>query len=63
MLRRGRKEDFSRSFLKYTHEISSDNTVRVTTTSNIFTTILSKIKNDAINNEINNKIFSPLHFY
>ena len=42
MLRRGIKQIVIRSYDKYT-QISSDNTVQVTTTSNIFSAILSKI--------------------
>jgi len=47
MLRRGRKDNVSRSYDKYT-QISSDNTVKVTNTINIFNAILCKIKNDKI---------------
>ena len=42
MLRRGIREIVIRSYDQYT-QISSDNTVQVTTTSNIFSAILSKI--------------------
>ena len=47
MLRKGTKEPVIRSYDKYT-QFSSDNTVKVITTSNVFTKILSKINNDAI---------------
>jgi len=47
MLRRGRKENVIRSYDKYI-QISSDNTAKVTATSNVFSAILSKIKNDTI---------------
>ena len=42
MLRRGINEIVIRSYDQYT-QISSDNTVQVTTTSNVFSAILSKI--------------------
>ena len=42
MLRREIKDTVIRSYDKYT-QISSDNTVQVTTTSNVFSAILSKI--------------------
>ena len=47
MLRKGTKQPVLRSYDKYT-QFSSDNTVKVITTSNVFTKILSKINNDAI---------------
>jgi len=47
MLRRGRKENIIRCYDKYP-QISSDNSVKVTTTGNVFSAILSKIKNDEI---------------
>jgi hypothetical protein len=47
MLRKGTKQPVMRSYDKYT-QFSSDNTIKVITTSNVFTKILSKINNDAI---------------